>query len=368
MIQRRRVDAYHKALVFRNNRYIKMLDEGTYWMKTSETVLQFDMTKPFVAPVDLNILLQDKALADALLVMDVKENELGLLYENGLLKSVLAAGKYTFWKGIKEFTLITADISKYEIPASINRNTLVKPELYPYIRSYTVEAHEKGLLFVDGQFTKELGPGTFYFWKTPATIIVYKIDTRQMQLEINGQETLTKDKANIRLNCSLLYKVKDVFRVIENKDFERQLYLLAQLALREQVATYTLDELLDKRDTLSPQIMSAIKEKAGTMGITLLDCGIRDVILPGDMKEILNQVLMAEKKAQANLIMRREETASTRSLLNTAKLMEENEMLFKLKEMEYVEKIADKISTISVNGAGDIIGQLKQIFIPANKG
>jgi hypothetical protein len=64
----------------------------------------------------------------------------------------------------------------------------------------------------------------------------------------------------------------------------------------------------------------------------------------------MNGVLIAEKKAQANIIMRREETASTRSLLNTAKLMEENAMLWKLKEMEYVEKIADKISNISVSG------------------
>jgi regulator of protease activity HflC (stomatin/prohibitin superfamily) len=93
-----------------------------------------------------------------------------------------------------------------------------------------------------------------------------------------------------------------------------------------------------------------------------LDCGIRDIILPGDVKDIMNQVLVAEKRAQANVIMRREETASTRSLLNTAKLMEENTMLYKLKEMEYVEKIAEKINTISVNGSGDLIGQLKQIF------
>jgi regulator of protease activity HflC (stomatin/prohibitin superfamily) len=98
------------------------------------------------------------------------------------------------------------------------------------------------------------------------------------------------------------------------------------------------------------------------MGCKVLDCGIRDIILPGDVKDIMNQVLVAEKRAQANVIMRREETASTRSLLNTAKLMEENTMLYKLKEMEYVEKIAEKINTISVNGSGDLIGQLKQIF------
>jgi len=72
--------------------------------------------------------------------------------------------------------------------------------------------------------------------------------------------------------------------------------------------------------------------------------------------------LIAQKKAQANVITRREETASTRSLLNTAKLMEDNTMLFKLKEMEYVEKIADKIGEISVSGSGNIVEQLKTIF------
>ena len=84
--------------------------------------------------------------------------------------------------------------------------------------------------------------------------------------------------------------------------------------------------------------------------------------MPGDVKEIMNQVLVAEKKAQANTIMRREETASTRSLLNTAKLMENNAMLWKLKEMEYVEKIADKVNTISVSGGGQVLEQLKEIF------
>ncbi|WP_332369397.1 hypothetical protein [Spirosoma telluris] len=85
------------------------------------------------------------------------------------------------------------------------------------------------------------------------------------------------------------------------------------------------------------------------------------------MRDIMNQVLMAEKKAQANSIMRREETASTRSLLNTAKLMEDNEMLWKLKEMEYVEKIADKISSISVSNDGSMVDQLKQLFVRGRK-
>jgi regulator of protease activity HflC (stomatin/prohibitin superfamily) len=149
----------------------------------------------------------------------------------------------------------------------------------------------------------------------------------------------------------------------ENKDYEKHLYVLLQLALREYVGGLTLDELLDKKDTIAEFILKNTAQKVAFLGIEVKSCGVRDIILPGDMKDIMNQVLMAEKKAQANIIMRREETASMRSLLNTAKLMEENETLWKLKEMEYVEKIADKIGSISVAGNGQIIDQLKQIFV-----
>jgi hypothetical protein len=82
----------------------------------------------------------------------------------------------------------------------------------------------------------------------------------------------------------------------------------------------------------------------------------------------MNQVIIAEKQAQANVIMRREETASTRSLLNTAKLMEENAVLFRLKEFEYIEKIAEKINQITLSsGNGQIIEQLRELFVPAVK-
>ena len=122
--------------------------------------------------------------------------------------------------------------------------------------------------------------------------------------------------------------------------------------------------MLDKKEALAPFVLQAVIAKAVALGVKVSGFGIRDIVLPGDVKEIMNQVLIAEKKAQANSIMRREETASTRSLLNTAKLMEENAMLWKLKEMEYVEKIAEKISNISVSGNGALVEQLKQIFVP----
>ncbi|MEN8123238.1 MAG: slipin family protein, partial [Bacteroidota bacterium] len=200
-------------------------------------------------------------------------------------------------------------------------------------------------------------------WNNESTIKVVKADLRQLQLEVAGQELLTKDKAAIRINFYTQYKVIDVKKaLLENKDYEKQLYIAMQLVLRAYVGTYTLDELLERKESIAEAVFENVKTAASKLGVRVLTSGIRDVILTGDMKEIMNQVLVAQKKAQANTITRREETASTRSLLNTAKLMEENDMLFKLKEMEYVEKIADKIGEITVSGNGGMVKQLKDIF------
>jgi regulator of protease activity HflC (stomatin/prohibitin superfamily) len=136
-----------------------------------------------------------------------------------------------------------------------------------------------------------------------------------------------------------------------------------QLALRAFIGGMTLDELLSRKTEVGPEILSYLSDQVTALGVSVVDAGIRDVILTGDMKEIMSQVIIAEKKAQANSIMRREETAATRSMLNTAKMMEENALLLKLKEMEYVERIADKIGSLSLTGNSNMIGQLKEIFL-----
>ena len=360
-----KVNAYQVALVFENGAYKYMLKEGTYWFWKRKAVKLYAVTEPFVAPVELNILLKDEALAEALIVVDVKDNEIVLRYENGLLKQVLTAGRYAYWKGPVEYKFVRADVTKIEITEPIDRATLLSPLVSPYVRSISVENYEKAILFIDDKYAGELAGGVYYWWRNGIAIHVGKVDTRQLQLEINGQEILTKDKAALRINAWAQYKVANIQKaLLENKEYDKQLYVAFQLALREYVAGFNFDELLEKKESIVPFVLENVKSKADVLGVEVNGFGIRDIILPGDVKEIMNQVLVAEKKAQANTIMRREETASTRSLMNTAKLMEDNAMLWKLKEMEYVERIADKISSISVSGNGKLIEQLKDIFAP----
>lgn len=358
-----RINAGHAGLIYKKGDYKTVVDAGSYWLGLGEEIEIFDMTKRFYTETSLNILLQDATLASMLHVIEVKDNEIVIRYDYGNIKEVLPPGKYAYWKGVNDFTFKRADLKKIEITEDLSREELSKPILLSYIRGYSVASYEKGLLFVDGKFQKELDSGIYFFWKNTIPVTVEKVDMRQVRMEVSGQEILTKDKAAVRINFETIYRVTDIIKaLVDNKDYDKQLYVVIQLAVREQVSTLTLDELLEQKDAISNSILESIKAKTGSLGVSLFSCGIKDIILPGEMKDIMNQVLIAQKKAQANVITRREETASARSQLNTAKLLEENPMLFKLKEMEYVEKIAEKINNISLSGGGQIVDQLRQIF------
>lgn len=360
-----RINAGFAGLVFRKGNYRKVLPEGTFWIPSTSKVLTYDMSKPFFPPIALDVLLRDEELKELLTLVEVKDNEIVLQFESGVFKNVLSPGRYTFWNGLTEFKFVKADLSKFEITEDIPLEILQNRDVLNYIRVYAVESFEKGLLFVNGKFERVLETGVFYFWKNATPISVMKTDLRLQQMEMTGQEILTRDKAALRINFNTFYKVVDVEKaLIENKDFEKQLYILMQLALREFVGTLTLDELLENKQAVAEYVFNTMSANADMLGVQVTGCGVKDIVLPGEVKDIMNQVLVAQKQAQANTITRREETASTRGLLNTAKLMEENEMLFKLKEMEYVEKIADKINTISLSGGNQVVDQLKAIFSP----
>lgn len=361
-----KINTWKKGLLFKKDNYVKMLDEGSYWFWGGYNVIEYDMAKGFIAPVNLNILLKDEQFVNATTIVEVKNNEIALQYENDLFVNVLTPGKYVFWKGLVNYNFILCDLNNIEMDEKINRSLFSRNDLMNYIRTFTVEAHELAVMYVDGKYSATVKPGTYFFWKNSTTIVFAKADMRAIQMEIAGQEMLTKDKAALRINFYTQYQINDIIKaLVNNKEYDKQLYVLIQLALREYIGSMTLDELLEKKESVSEYIRKAITIRAEELGITIKESGIKDVILPGEMKEIMNQVLIAEKKAQANTILRREETASTRNLLNTAKLMEDNAMLFKLKEMEYVEKIAEKINNISLSGGNQIVDQLKQIFVPA---
>src|SRR5690349_24992479 len=114
-MQRIRINIGKIGLVFRNGNYKRVVTEGAYWLLPNEDAFVYDLTKPFHPSIDLNILLKDAELANMLIVVEVRDNEIVLQYENGNFKYVLGPGRYAFWKGLVEYSFVKADLSKIEI-------------------------------------------------------------------------------------------------------------------------------------------------------------------------------------------------------------------------------------------------------------
>ncbi len=219
-----------------------------------------------------------------------------------------------------------------------------------------VEQHEAALLYVDGEFVERLKPGRHAFWKTDREVKVVKIDMRPQPVEITAQEILTKDRIALRITLTAFYRVVDPEKTAQaTSDVATMLYRLVQFAIREAVATRTLDDILAARDALDAEVRAFVGARVGDLGVAVAELGVKDVILPGEVRELVNKVVEAERLAKANLIRRQEETAATRSLLNTARLMESNPLLVRLKELEALEKLVEKVGRIDLH-AGDGVG------------
>lgn len=357
------VKSDERGLLFKKGSYVKHLQPGTYRLTpfADEEIVLLSVTKPFVVQgKDLNLFLQDERLLEELTVINVQDHEYVLHYEDGKFVSLMTAGKYAFWKVLKQHDFTRVDIRQPEVGTEIDRAIFAKVAGHLYVSE--VASHETGVLFYNNVMQKELAPGKYYFWKGPVIASIKTVDLRQQQLDMTGQEMMTEDKVTLRLNFVCQYKIVKPLRALEIKAFEDQVYILLQLILREYVGTLKLDDLLRMKQEIAAFVLSRLNEKSEDYGVKFFSAGVKDIILPGDIKEILNTVLLAEKKAQANLITRREETASTRSLLNTAKLMDENQTLFRLKELEFLEKICEKIGTISLTGRDNLLEQLNSLL------
>ena len=304
--------------------------------------------------------LPDEA-ARHLTVLRTDRNQVMLVERDGQVWTVLGPDrKSVVWNEAGPWKATHYDVSadqKVE-PALMRRLLAVgKGNL---VTSFLVADSHVGLLFVDGAYASTLEAGLHGFWNAGRAVNVTQVDLRRQAVDVTGQEVLTRDRVTIRLNLTAGYRVVDPVKAVTRvKDFMDEFYRALQLAYRKAVGQLSLDQILEKKVQVDE---AGLKAEMAELGVEVLDIALKDVILPGEMRDILNQVVAAEKQAEANVIRRREETNATRSLLNTAKVMAENPVMLRLKELEALEAIAGKVEKLTVhNGTGGLLNDLVKL-------
>ena len=358
-----------KGFLFKNGRYVRLLEAGRYYLSGNSEVVLSDLGEPLrVSNCVLDTLLADKAVSRQTVAIEVADEQLALHFVNGNFVSALRCGRYAFWSTVDRHEFRLVDISTPEVDDCVPAYIFSKLPVGYYIKIEVAE-YQRARPYFDRKLVRMLDAGVYYFWKTGVKVEADFVDTRLTQMNITGQEILTQDKVSLRINFVCSYRVTDYVRILtEIDDYEEQMHVAAQLALRDYVGRYRLDEILENKDQLSRHVYEKLKAKEQELFVEITDADVKDIILPGEIREIMNTVLVAEKRAQANVITRREEVASTRSLLNTARMMEENRTLYKLKELEYIERICENVGNITLNGSGDLLSQLACMLRSGNSG
>lgn len=339
-----------------DNVAVRVLPAGVHglWNGQGLNVVRYD-TKQLVAelpPAHAVLLRSD---VDTLVVGQL---ERAIVRKKQKPVRALGPGQHTLWKHAD----VRVDVIDVQGTSTSPVDADVRAVLAPADYTETVVPEgASGVRFVDGAYDAVLPPGRHAAFTVEHGVTIVAIDLRERVATVQGQDILSKDKVTLRLNASLTYRVVDVKQLVtSSKSADEVLYLAVQLGLRDQVARHTLDEILGDRAILDDNVRPAVIERAGQLGLELVSFGVKDIILPGDMKLLLNKVIEAQKTAEANVILRREETAAVRSMAQTAKILEENPVLMRLKELESYKELADKVGTVNVL-LGSGLGSLPKI-------
>jgi regulator of protease activity HflC (stomatin/prohibitin superfamily) len=195
-------------------------------------------------------------------------------------------------------------------------------------RELIIKDTHRGLWYEDGVLRRVLEAGRYELprdrfgltgRRRGRKVEVVVIDVRERDLTIKGQEILTRDKVAIRVSILVQFRVTDPRSAVhEVENYEERIYSDVQLAARRSLASQTLEEILTNRNRLSEVILRDVKETAFRYGVAVLRADVKDLIFPGNLQEIMNRVLAAERNSEAQLVEARTK-AEVQRIENAAK-------------------------------------------------
>ena len=339
-----KIPQHHVGLYFHDQKFHGLLEEGRHWFFDPLGRVKVDVAPlraPWLMHEKLDVIVKSGVLEGRALILDLKDYERALVWIDGRFSHVLPPGLYAYWTAFRQVKAEVVDARQVrfthaDLPVIVKSQSVDR-----VLESITVAANHAGVCFKDATYVETLPAGRYAFWKNIADVKVVPVDLRTLILDVAGQEIMTADKVTLRLNALVTYRIADARASLSMSDDARQaLYREAQLVLRALVGARELDQFLADKDGLIQEFEEALRRRTQSIGLEIASAGIRDVILPGEMKDLLNKVTEAKKAAEANLIVRREETAAMRSQANTAKLLQDNPTLMRLRELEVLEKIS----------------------------
>jgi regulator of protease activity HflC (stomatin/prohibitin superfamily) len=361
------IKQHERGLLFERGDFVGVLAPGRHLvLGPGKRVEVVDTLKVCLAHPLLEMLVKNPDLQRELLIIQNSDTQRAVIWKDDRAWYIIGTGLYAFWNVTARIEAEVFNIEAIRFTHPRLQAILKLTDATKYLDGVQVSDSETALLFRDGVLIEQLGQGLHVFWKGAGNIKWKALDLREQVADVAGQEIITADKVTLRVNLVVTWVISDpVLATRTSVSSEQALYREAQLCLRAAVGTKVLDALLADKEAVGGEVRAALAARAAQLGLSVRSVGLRDIVLPGEMKTLLNQVIAATKEAEASLIRRREETAQVRSQLNTAKLLAENPQLQRLKELEILKDVLTGTNATFVLGQGDLTEQLRTLVTAA---
>ena len=217
-----------------------------------------------------------------------------------------------------------ARLRQYEVPG-----TPVRPP-----RRMLVTELQHVVLIRNGSIDRALPPGRH--WLSRGRDRVVTLSALPAAAVLASQEILTADGVTVRATVALQYVIKEPITTLKAGDWYQRLYMGVQVALRSAVTQVELEDLVANRGSLDEPLLAEARAIAAEIGLEVEQLGIRDLVVPGEQRRLLAQIVEARLAGQAALERARGETATMRNLANAAGMIRDNPDLYKVRLLQEI--------------------------------
>ncbi|AMR34437.1 hypothetical protein A0256_05210 [Mucilaginibacter sp. PAMC 26640] len=215
------------------------------------------------------------------------------------------------------------------------------------ISAHIAQEYQRAIVFRLGRFHRTAGPGLYFI--IPFVDRQITVDVRTRTVDLEQQETITKDSVTIKVNAVLWFKViNPEDAIIKVANYNMAVYQFAVTALRNIIGQHHLDEVLREREEINATMQKIVDAATEPWGIKIVMVEMKDVEIPESMQRAMAREAEAIREKRARIIKAEAELEASIKLTQGAKQMEGSPIALELRRMQMLSEIGIDNNTTTI--------------------
>ncbi len=208
--------------------------------------------------------------------------------------------------------------------------------------------YERAVVFRLGRLVGTRGPGLY--WLFPLGVETQrKVDLRTLTIDIESQESITKDSVTVKVNAVVWMKIVDPVRsVVSVANYYAASYQVALTSLRNIIGQHFLDEVLKERDKINEALQAIVDQATEPWGVKVEMVEMKDVEIPQQMQRAMAQEAQAMREKRARIIKAEAEDEAAAKMAEAAQVIANNPLALELRRMQMITEVGAEQNTTTI--------------------